>query len=185
MAARAGAGSLTAWIQPNLSTWSLSAPAPAAAPRRSRPPGSAAARLLVERRDVVGGVCVNAGTVPSKLLRSAALAAVAERESAAAARRPSRIDLRALLRPVGRLLEEERALLRRELDEAGVELVSGDARLLSPHRVRVSRSGGAHALPPAWSCSPPAASPPGRPARRPTASRSCCPTRCSASRACR
>jgi len=93
---------------------------------------------LVERREVVGGVCVNAGTVPSKLLRAAALAAVAERDRAAAARRPTRIDLRALLRPVGRLMEEERALLRRELDEAAVELHTGEATLLDAHRLRVT-----------------------------------------------
>jgi NAD(P) transhydrogenase len=92
---------------------------------------------LVERRTVVGGVCVNAGTVPSKLLRAAALNAAAERDSAALRSRPARIDLRALLRPVSRLVADERTLLQRELDDAGVVLITGAARLLDAHHVRV------------------------------------------------
>ena len=90
---------------------------------------------LVERRMVVGGVCTNHGTMPSKALRAVALDAAARREAAEALRRPQRLDLRGLLLPAERLLAEERLRIEQELARAGVAAVRGDACLVDTHTV--------------------------------------------------
>jgi NAD(P) transhydrogenase len=90
---------------------------------------------LVERRTVVGGLCINQGTVPAAALRAAAREAVARRESAEALRRPQRHDLRALLRPVLRMIAAERERVERELAAAGIAPVHGEACLVDAHTV--------------------------------------------------
>src|SRR5262249_8982846 len=92
---------------------------------------------LVERRGLVGGLCVHAGTIPSKALLAAALDAVAPRDAASELRRPTRLDLRALARPASSVVAAEHAALEAELRAAGVELVQGEASLLDGHRVAI------------------------------------------------
>ena len=62
------------WPSPSTTTTcSSSAPARVARRRRSARPSWASGSRVVERRHMVGGVCVNTGTIPSKTLREAVL----------------------------------------------------------------------------------------------------------------
>src|SRR3954471_3540730 len=63
---------------------------------------------LVEQREALGGVCVNAGTVPSKALH-AAIAEVRTRHAAGRrARLGERLSASALFWPAQRAMQEER-----------------------------------------------------------------------------
>jgi dihydrolipoamide dehydrogenase len=99
---------------------------------------------LVERWPTLGGVCLNVGCIPSKALLHAA--AVIEEAAAMAASGvtfgPPRIDLERLAgwknRVVGRLTSGLSALAK----QRKVEVVRGDAKFISPHRLQVSGEAG-------------------------------------------
>ncbi len=102
--------------------------------------------LVVERAPEPGGAAVHTGTLPSKTLRETALF-LSGREHREVYGVGVTID-QALFAP--KLLSRKRAVvrlevdrIRRSLDEAGVEVARGDARLTGPREVAIAEEGGA------------------------------------------
>jgi len=101
---------------------------------------------ICERREVVGGVCINTGTIPSKTLREAVLyltgfqmrglygASYAVKE---------RITMEDLLYRCEHVIKKEVDVVRDQMRRNGIVLIGGAARFLDPHRLEVAGSGGA------------------------------------------
>ena len=95
---------------------------------------------IIERRDVIGGVAVNTGTIPSKALREAILAMngrltampmVGDFENA---RKHSFQDL---VRSSDRVIDAEIDIQQQQLNNNGVAVVHGEARFESPTMLAV------------------------------------------------
>ena len=94
----------------------------------------------IERRQVLGGVCVNGGTIPSKTLREAVLDLSGYRRRIFAQQADAvgpTVTLTGLLQRLSPVVAEERRLIRHQLTRNGVEVVIGQARFLDPHTVLV------------------------------------------------
>jgi NAD(P) transhydrogenase len=100
---------------------------------------------LVERRKVLGGVCVDTGTIPSKTFREAVLSFTSsggdwDRRHQL---RPDRLPTSAqLLARVGDVVKQECRVIENQLRRNDVELLLGDARLKDPHTVVVQNDDG-------------------------------------------
>jgi NAD(P) transhydrogenase len=95
---------------------------------------------VVERRHMVGGVCVNTGTIPSKTLREAViyLTGMSMRELYGASYRVKQdITVQDLLARTQHVIGREVEVVRAQLFRNHVELVAGSARFLDPHTVAV------------------------------------------------
>jgi len=95
---------------------------------------------IVERRAVVGGVCVNLGTIPSKTLREAVLRLSGYRERGiygASYTVKQRITMRDLLFRVDQVVHNEIDVARHQLLRNGVEVITASASFLDPHRLRL------------------------------------------------
>jgi len=96
---------------------------------------------VVEKREVVGGEAVNAGTIPSKALREAILnlagrpAVMPRIEDFSAARNAAFGNLQ---QAAQRVIGSEIDLVRDQLQRNGVEIVYGTGRFLEPHRVEIT-----------------------------------------------
>jgi len=96
--------------------------------------------VLVERRDVIGGVAVNTGTIPSKALREAILSMV-DRQSAT----PQITDFqhardhsfRELVSSADRVVDAEIDIIQKQLRSNGVMVLHGAAKFEEPHIVSV------------------------------------------------
>lgn len=95
---------------------------------------------IVERRDMVGGVCINTGTIPSKTLREAVLylTGLNQRELYGQSYRVKEditvTDLSARTRHV---VAREIDVIRNQLARNHVALVVGSARFSDPHTIEV------------------------------------------------
>ena len=95
---------------------------------------------LVERRAVLGGVCINTGTIPSKTLREAVLYLTGYRlrgiygESYAV---KQNITIEDLLLRVEHVIHHEINVTRHQLLRNGVEVLSAEASFTDPHTVRL------------------------------------------------
>ena len=95
---------------------------------------------VVERRHMVGGVCVNTGTIPSKTLREAViyLTGMSMRELYGASYRVKQdITVQDLLARTQHVIGREIEVVRAQLFRNHVELVAGSARFVDPHTVAV------------------------------------------------
>jgi NAD(P) transhydrogenase len=95
---------------------------------------------VIERRNMVGGVCVNTGTIPSKTLREAViyLTGMSMRELYGASYRVKQdITVQDLLARTQHVIGREIEVVRAQLFRNHVELVAGSARFLGPHTVAV------------------------------------------------
>ncbi|HEU4568917.1 MAG TPA: Si-specific NAD(P)(+) transhydrogenase [Marmoricola sp.] len=95
---------------------------------------------VVERRHMVGGVCVNTGTIPSKTLREAVLylTGMNQRELYGQNYRvKDDITVQDLLARTQHVIGRETEIVRSQLFRNGVELLQGTARFLDPHRLAV------------------------------------------------
>ena len=95
---------------------------------------------VAERRDMMGGVCVNTGTIPSKTLREAVLylTGFAQREMYGASYRvKSEITIADLLARTQHVVGREVEVIRNQLLRNHVELLSGTARFEDPHTLTV------------------------------------------------
>jgi NAD(P) transhydrogenase len=95
---------------------------------------------VVERRHMVGGVCVNTGTIPSKTLREAVLylSGTSMRELYGASYRVKQdITVQDLLARTQQVIGREVEVVRAQLFRNHVELVSGSARFIDEHTVAV------------------------------------------------
>lgn len=96
---------------------------------------------IVERHDLLGGVCINQGTIPSKTLREAVLylTGVRQREIYGASYRvKERITMDDLMFRTQRVIQNEIQVVRDQLRRNDVEIVVGNACLVDPHRIMVS-----------------------------------------------
>jgi NAD(P) transhydrogenase len=99
----------------------------------------------IERRHMVGGVCVNTGTIPSKTLREAVvyLTGLSQREMYGASYRvKADITIADLVQRTNRVVEREIDVIRDQLQRNHVELITGGARFVDPHTVDISLGDG-------------------------------------------
>jgi NAD(P) transhydrogenase len=96
---------------------------------------------IIERLSVVGGTCINTGTIPSKALREAVVQLVGDR-GVFSSPRPARqeITMDALIYRSRQVIQTEVALIREQLIRNDVEVLDGFGRLIDEHVVEISRS---------------------------------------------
>ncbi|WP_395306978.1 Si-specific NAD(P)(+) transhydrogenase [Mycobacterium sp. AMU20-3851] len=99
---------------------------------------------VVERGRMLGGVCVNTGTIPSKTLREAVvyLTGMSQRELYGASYRvKEKITPADLLARTSHVIGREIDVVRSQLMRNRVELYVGHARFIDPHTVHVEDPG--------------------------------------------
>jgi NAD(P) transhydrogenase len=92
--------------------------------------------IMIERKPIVGGICINIGTIPSKTMREAILYLSGFRERAIygdSYRVKEKITLQDLLIRVNPVVKHEVDVLRHQLLRNGVELVNASASFIDPH----------------------------------------------------
>ncbi|WP_336921395.1 Si-specific NAD(P)(+) transhydrogenase [Aquipuribacter sp. SD81] len=100
---------------------------------------------VVERKHMVGGVCVNTGTIPSKTLREAVmyLTGMAQRDVYGASYRvKADITVQDLLARTQHVIGREVEVVRAQLLRNHVTLLSGSGRFVDPHTVAVTGDAG-------------------------------------------
>jgi len=92
--------------------------------------------IMVERKALVGGICINVGTIPSKTMREAIMYLSGYREHAIygdSYRVKEKITLQDLLVRMNPVVRHEVDVLRHQLLRNGVELVNASASFIDPH----------------------------------------------------
>ncbi len=100
---------------------------------------------LVEKREVVGGACINTGTIPSKTMREAVvhLSGYAYRDIYGISYRvKDKITMQDLAFRVQHVIKTEIDVIQAQLSRNNVEMMVGTARFLSPNTVQVENSRG-------------------------------------------
>ncbi len=97
---------------------------------------------IVEKKDVVGGVCLNTGTIPSKTLREAVIYLTGLRQKAIygmsyAVKRD--ITMEDLRYRTSHVIKAESEVFRAQLQRNRVDLLNGSASFLDEHRILVER----------------------------------------------
>jgi NAD(P) transhydrogenase len=95
---------------------------------------------LVERRHMVGGVCTNTGTIPSKTLREAVLYLTGWHQRGvygASYRVKDEIGVEDLFQRTHHVIEAEIDVIRDQLTRNHVQIVSGEGRFVDPHTIAV------------------------------------------------
>lgn len=105
--------------------------------------------MLIERDNVLGGACINTGTIPSKALREAVLQLVGMgrgcfyREGQKSRQEITLDDLTSRCQSV---MRTEREVIHGHLAHNEVELVWGEARFEDPHTLRILRPSGSEVV---------------------------------------
>jgi NAD(P) transhydrogenase len=100
---------------------------------------------LIERKDVVGGVCINTGTIPSKSLREAVLYLSGFRQRSlygAEYRLKKTITIEDLAFRANHVIKNEIQIVRNQMARNRVDMFSGSASFLDPHRLRIQQRTG-------------------------------------------
>ena len=95
---------------------------------------------LVERKSVVGGVCINTGTIPSKTLREAVLYLSGYRERGfygASYTVKQNITMDDLLVRTQHVIRHEIDVTRHQLQRNRIDVLSGTASFLGPHNILI------------------------------------------------
>ena len=98
---------------------------------------------IVERGRMLGGVCVNTGTIPSKTLREAVvyLTGMSQRELYGASYRvKDKITPADLLSRTQHVIGKQADVVRNQLMRNRIDLITGHGRFLDPHTVLVEDS---------------------------------------------
>src|SRR3989442_7919633 len=93
---------------------------------------------LVERRNMIGGVCINTGTIPSKTLREAVLylTGLNQREMYGQSYRvKDDITVADLAARTQHVVGREIDVIRNQLGRNRVRLLTGTGRVLDPHTI--------------------------------------------------
>src|SRR6266550_4701431 len=96
---------------------------------------------IVERRDMVGGVCINTGTIPSKTLREAVLyvTGLSQREFYGQAYRlKDEVAVADLTARTKHVIGREIDVIRSQLARNHVAMLAGTARFADPHTVLIA-----------------------------------------------
>lgn len=105
---------------------------------------------LVERREVIGGVCINTGTIPSKTMREAVLHLSGynyQNIYGVSYRVKEKITMGDLAFRVQHVIKTEVDVTQAQLSRNGVEVLTGTASFKDPNTVIVSSSRGSSELP--------------------------------------
>jgi NAD(P) transhydrogenase len=100
---------------------------------------------IVERRHMIGGVCVNTGTIPSKTLRETViyLTGLSQREIYGSSYRvKADITMADLEERTQRVISREIDVIRDQLQRNHIALVTGEARFTGPHTVAIHAADG-------------------------------------------
>ncbi|HEX2226117.1 MAG TPA: FAD-dependent oxidoreductase, partial [Candidatus Binatia bacterium] len=95
---------------------------------------------IIERRDVVGGICTNTGTIPSKSLREAVMFLSGFRQRnlyGASFRVKSDITLEDLSFRCRHVMKAEQEVIQSQLARNHVDFINGTASFADPHRLVV------------------------------------------------
>ncbi|HLF72734.1 MAG TPA: Si-specific NAD(P)(+) transhydrogenase [Anaerolineales bacterium] len=95
---------------------------------------------VVERKTIIGGVCINTGTIPSKTLREAVLHLSGYREHSlygASYTVKQNITMADLLYRTDHVIQHELDIVRHQLQRNRVELISAEASFVDPNTVRL------------------------------------------------
>src|SRR5580658_7709737 len=101
--------------------------------------------VLVEQREIVGGVCVNTGTIPSKTMREAVLHLSGfEYQGIYGVNYhvKDKISMADLGFRVSQVIKTESDVMQSQLGRNGVEVIHGKGSFLSPTQVRVENPRG-------------------------------------------
>jgi NAD(P) transhydrogenase len=104
---------------------------------------------VIEKREAVGGVCINTGTIPSKTMREAVLHLSGfyyQNFYGANYRVKGVVTMADLNYRVQRVIENEVAVVQTQLQRNGVELLHGAGSFLDAHRVQVENGNGRNEL---------------------------------------
>lgn len=101
--------------------------------------------VLVERREIIGGVCINTGTIPSKTIREAVLHLSGyyyQNIYGVNYHVKEKITMADLAFRVQQVIKTEVDVIHAQLSRNNVELINGVASFVDPHTVRVDGPGG-------------------------------------------
>ncbi len=96
---------------------------------------------LIEKRDVVGGVCINTGTIPSKTLREAVMHFSGYQNQGLYGmnyRVKDKITMDDLLFRVQHVIRTEVDVTRAQLTRNGIEVINGQASFVDPTHVEIT-----------------------------------------------
>ncbi len=100
---------------------------------------------IIERKEVVGGVCTNTGTIPSKSLREAVLYLSGFRQRnlyGAGYRVKDTITIEDLAFRANHVIKNEIAIVQNQMARNRVDMIFGTARFVDPHRLQIQQAGG-------------------------------------------
>jgi len=99
---------------------------------------------IIERKEVVGGVCTNTGTIPSKSLREAALYLSGFRQRTlygAEYRLKQTITIEDLTFRANQIIKKEVEIVQNQMARNHIDLIFGEARFVDPHRLLIQQAG--------------------------------------------
>ena len=100
---------------------------------------------IVEKREVVGGVCINTGTIPSKSLREAVLYLSGFRQRklyGAGYRLKDTITIEDLIFRATHVVTNEIRIVQDQMRRNSIDVIYGTASFVDPHRLRVHQTSG-------------------------------------------
>ena len=100
---------------------------------------------IIERKEVVGGVCINTGTIPSKSLREAVLYLSGFRQRnlyGTGYRLKATITIEDLAFRANHVITREIAIVKNQLTRNRVDMIHGRASFVDPHRLRIDQADG-------------------------------------------
>ena len=104
---------------------------------------------IIDRQEMVGGVCIHTGTIPSKTMREAILYLSGFRQRTFYGKDyvvSDRISAKDLARRVDVVVGRQTEVVRSQLRRNGVATLAGTARFIDPHTIEVLSSAGAATL---------------------------------------
>ena len=100
---------------------------------------------IIERKEVVGGVCINTGTIPSKSLREAVLYLSGFRQRnlyGAGYRLKQTITIEDLAFRANHVIKNEIRIVENQMTRNRVDMIYGTAGFIDPHRLRIQQTDG-------------------------------------------
>ncbi len=100
---------------------------------------------LIERKEVVGGVCINTGTIPSKSLREAVLhlSGLHQRHLYGAAYRVKKtITIEDLVFRANHIIKTQVQIVENQMTRNRIDVIYGTASFVDPHRLRIQQADG-------------------------------------------
>jgi NAD(P) transhydrogenase len=97
---------------------------------------------IIERKKVVGGICINSGTIPSKSLREAVLflSGLRQRSLYGASYRVKKdITFEDLAQRCDHVVKAEQEVIQNQLIRNSVDFIVGTASFLDPHRLQIKQ----------------------------------------------